>query len=240
MAPRSAEDDTETHELSRRHPEESQRLQPSLEQAYRSSSSSEEDVDEYDPLNYDAGTLKRRKNRSKSMRAATTEERLGPSTAPKAWTRRRFCPSKFLCSLIALFIVTVLLLLATGGLWALHASTPPTGQSPPWYPSPLGGTAGDWAASYRKAAALVAQMTLPEKVNVTTGTGWAMGACVGNTGPVPRLGFPSICLQDGPLGLRFADNISAFPAGSPSARRGTASSCSAAAGRSAPRHGRKG
>lgn len=27
------------------------------------------------------------------------------------------------------------------------------------------------------------------------------------------MGFPSLCLQDGPLGLRFADNITAFPAG---------------------------
>jgi beta-glucosidase-like glycosyl hydrolase len=50
-------------------------------------------------------------------------------------------------------------------------------------------------------------------VNITTGTGWAMGPCVGNTGPVPRLGFPSLCLQDGPLGLRFADKITSFPAG---------------------------
>lgn len=40
-----------------------------------------------------------------------------------------------------------------------------------------------------------------------------MGLCVGNTGPVPRLGFPSLCLQDGPLGIRFADKITSFPAG---------------------------
>jgi beta-glucosidase len=32
-------------------------------------------------------------------------------------------------------------------------------------------------------------------------------------GPVSRLGFPSLCLQDGPLGIRFADHITAFPAG---------------------------
>lgn len=33
------------------------------------------------------------------------------------------------------------------------------------------------------------------------------------SGPATSVGFPSLCLQDGPLGLRFADNISAFPAG---------------------------
>lgn len=37
--------------------------------------------------------------------------------------------------------------------------------------------------------------------------------CVGNTGSVDRLHFPSLCLQDGPLGLRFVDNATAWPAG---------------------------
>ena len=60
---------------------------------------------------------------------------------------------------------------------------------------------------------MVGQMTLVEKVNITTGIGWSMGMCVGNTGPVDRLGFPSLCLQDGPLGLRFVDNATAWPAG---------------------------
>lgn len=56
-------------------------------------------------------------------------------------------------------------------------------------------------------------MSLVEKVNITTGTGWMMGPCVGNTGSAHGVGFPSLCLQDGPLGIRFADQISAFPAG---------------------------
>jgi beta-glucosidase-like glycosyl hydrolase len=70
-----------------------------------------------------------------------------------------------------------------------------------------------WTASYQKAKVLVERMSLPEKVNITTGTGWSMGMCVGNTGPALEAGFPSLCLQDGPLGIRFADNITAFPAG---------------------------
>ena len=40
-----------------------------------------------------------------------------------------------------------------------------------------------------------------------------MGLCVGNTGPADSAGFPSLCLQDGPLGIRFADHSTAFPAG---------------------------
>jgi beta-glucosidase-like glycosyl hydrolase len=40
-----------------------------------------------------------------------------------------------------------------------------------------------------------------------------MGLCVGNTAPASSAGFPSLCLQDGPLGIRFADHSTAFPAG---------------------------
>lgn len=36
---------------------------------------------------------------------------------------------------------------------------------------------------------------------------------MGNTGAIPRLGFRSLCLQDSPLGIRFADFASAYPAG---------------------------
>jgi beta-glucosidase len=56
-------------------------------------------------------------------------------------------------------------------------------------------------------------LTLLEKVNLTTGTGWQSEACVGNVGAIPRLGFDSLCMQDSPLGIRFADYVSAFPAG---------------------------
>jgi len=43
--------------------------------------------------------------------------------------------------------------------------------SPPSYPSPWGSGAGDWAAAYEKARAFVSQLTLLEKVNLTTGVG---------------------------------------------------------------------
>ncbi|KAL4917686.1 glycoside hydrolase superfamily [Aspergillus aurantiobrunneus] len=82
-----------------------------------------------------------------------------------------------------------------------------------YFPTPRGGTFKQWADSYEKAAKLVEQMTLLEKVNITTGTGWQMGMCAGNTGSAELVRFPSLCLQDGPLGVRFADHITAFPAG---------------------------
>jgi beta-glucosidase-like glycosyl hydrolase len=40
-----------------------------------------------------------------------------------------------------------------------------------------------------------------------------MNMCVGNTGTADSVGFPSLCLQDGPLGLRFSDHATSFPAG---------------------------
>lgn len=56
-------------------------------------------------------------------------------------------------------------------------------------------------------------MSVVEKVNITTGTGWSQDLCVGNTAPANSVGFPPLCLQDGPLGLRFSDHSTAFPAG---------------------------
>ncbi|KAI9827945.1 MAG: hypothetical protein M1826_006141 [Phylliscum demangeonii] len=86
--------------------------------------------------------------------------------------------------------------------------------SPPSYPSPWStGAAPDWAAAWQKARAFLAQLTLLEKVNLTTGVGWTQEQCVGQTGSVPRLGFRSLCMQDSPLGVRFADYVSVFPAG---------------------------
>ena len=35
--------------------------------------------------------------------------------------------------------------------------------------------------------------------------------CVGNVGSIPRMGLRGLCLQDSPLGIRFADYSSAFP-----------------------------
>lgn len=85
--------------------------------------------------------------------------------------------------------------------------------SPPKYPSPWTEGLGDWAEAYEKARDFVSQLTLVEKVNLTTGTGWQLERCVGQTGSIPRLAFRSLCLQDSPSGVRMADYVSVFPAG---------------------------
>ena len=85
--------------------------------------------------------------------------------------------------------------------------------SPPYYPTPPGGWIADWADAYEKAYRVVSNMTLAEKVNLTTGTGFYMGPCVGQTGSAPRFGIPNLCLQDSPLGIRNSDHNTAFPPG---------------------------
>lgn len=122
------------------------------------------------------------------------------------WIRSRWC-----FYIIPLIIAALI-------IWASLYFTkpkiePPNGRSPPWYPSPAGGTVKEWEDSYAKASDMVRKMSLVEKVNVTTGTGWSTNLCVGNTGPARDVGFPMLCLQDGPLGIRFADNATLWPAG---------------------------
>jgi hypothetical protein len=74
--------------------------------------------------------------------------------------------------------------------------------SPPFYPSPWMRGGLDWQDAHAKAQAFVSQLTLLEKVNLTTGVGWEGMQCVGNTGAIPRLNFPGLCMQDSPLGVR--------------------------------------
>jgi len=51
--------------------------------------------------------------------------------------------------------------------------------SPPHYPSPWMSGQGEWADAYAKAKDFVSQLTLLEKVNLTTGVGWEGEQCVG-------------------------------------------------------------
>lgn len=60
------------------------------------------------------------------------------------------------------------------------------------------------------------QSTRKEPTNV--GDRWRGEACIGNTGEIPRLGFPSLCLQDSPLGLRWGKNAMKISLGDDEAR----------------------
>ncbi|KAL3495504.1 putative beta-glucosidase E [Aspergillus germanicus] len=171
------------------------------------SASNDHDIDDLDL--YGSGkAAERRKLAEARKRKAALAQRGGWRAVyySKAWW-------------LTLVVVILALAMLVGGFLKYTWSQGDTWEdydmpgSDSYFPTPKGGTLKNWADSYEKAAKLVGQMTLVEKINITTGTGWMMGMCVGNTGPAKHVGFPSLCLQDGPLGIRFADRISAFPAG---------------------------
>ncbi|CAK5278243.1 unnamed protein product [Mycena citricolor] len=72
-----------------------------------------------------------------------------------------------------------------------------------------------WASAIQAAKLKVANFTMADKASVGTGVGWMAGRCVGNTPAIGVNGslFPSLCLEDAPLGIRFADFVTAFPTG---------------------------
>ena len=91
----------------------------------------------------------------------------------RPWRRvcTSFVPTKRVCFFITIVIAVILAAAIGGGAW-VYKSAPKDGLSPPWYPTPLGGTTKSWEESYGKARQMVGDMSLVEKVNITTGTGY--------------------------------------------------------------------
>lgn len=85
-----------------------------------------------------------------------------------------------------------------------------------YYPSIDGGmiaSNGDgWAEAYKKARQFVSNLSIAEKVNLTSGIGTS-GRCNGESGTIGSQNMWGICYQDGPLGVRSVDKVTAFPAG---------------------------
>ena len=177
------------------------------------SSSEGVDLDELDrlegqPAQRPRGGWLPLKRKKKDNGKGKTQKRLLEATRKGGWFRTKTC------WLVSAILSGGLLILLFGiKKFAFKKAQPMDGLSPPWYPSPKGGTLSKWQKSYLMAATLVSKMSLVEKVNVTTGTGWASDLCVGNTAGAFDAGFPPLCLQDGPLGIRFSDHSTAWPAG---------------------------
>jgi len=93
-------------------------------------------------------------------------------------------------------------------VWAQSAAAPPAKQAalPEGFPSPWASGGAGWDFAYYQAKSFVGNLTLVEKVNLTTGTGWENERCIGNTGSVPRMGFQGFCLEDGPVGVRYSES----------------------------------
>jgi len=79
-------------------------------------------------------------------------------------------------------------------------------------PNPVA-AAVDWTVAHRKAATALAKLSQQDKISLVTGVGWEKGPCVGNTAPISAIDYPRLCLQDGPLGIRFGTGVTAFTPG---------------------------
>ena len=168
------------------------------------------DLDELEALNHEFEPKPRARWWPLSRRGLFPGKSIPHIAKPR---KRGGCWRSKVCWFIMTLFAVALLALAFSWKKVVALAAPKDGLSPPWYPTPQGGTLEAWKESYEKASVMVGKMTLVEKVNITTGTGWATNLCVGNTGPAAQAGFPMLCLQDGPLGIRFADNATAWPAG---------------------------
>ncbi|RXK42426.1 hypothetical protein M231_00416 [Tremella mesenterica] len=78
----------------------------------------------------------------------------------------------------------------------------------PTYRGPLADGGLAWTQAFKMARDVVANMTILEKVNLTTAV---VGPCQANSGGVPRLGIPGLCFNDGPSGPRYTDFVTQFP-----------------------------
>lgn len=124
-----------------RHRSSSSRLRRKdpVDDAYRSSSEEDDlDLGELDPLNHDAegvllkGGRRARRGPSGTIARAYESDLNAPRSGLNTSRRvRRWGKCMLLCMTIVGSLVAIV---AGGGVW-IYKSSPPTGQSPPWYPT---------------------------------------------------------------------------------------------------------
>lgn len=84
-------------------------------------------------------------------------------------------------------------------------------HSPPYLHSPNTTGRGVWAEPVERARNALAKLSMDDMVKIVTGTGFGNGLCVGNIGPVKKIGFPGLCVHDSPTGPRGVDLVTVFP-----------------------------
>jgi beta-glucosidase len=76
-----------------------------------------------------------------------------------------------------------------------------------------GQSTASWSTAYSKANTALAKLSSAQKISIVSGIGWDKGPCVGNTAAISTIGYPQLCLQDGPLGVRYGNGVTAFTPG---------------------------
>ncbi|ORY38561.1 hypothetical protein BCR33DRAFT_788797 [Rhizoclosmatium globosum] len=82
-----------------------------------------------------------------------------------------------------------------------------------WSPSNPIAPDHPWYNATIHAQEAVKKLSFEEKMDMIMGIGLGSGECVGNIGPIPSIGFKGLCLQDAPTGVRWVENVTAFPSG---------------------------
>ncbi|KAJ3386796.1 hypothetical protein HDU84_001298 [Entophlyctis sp. JEL0112] len=59
----------------------------------------------------------------------------------------------------------------------------------------------------------IARLTREEKLDLIMGIGWQGGPAIGNVAPIASIGFRGLNLQDSPMGVSIANDVTAFPSG---------------------------
>ncbi|RTE82375.1 Beta-glucosidase cel3A [Fusarium euwallaceae] len=103
-----------------------------------------------------------------------------------------------------------LLCLIVQAIGVSASSEYPSPEVLPSRPAAPGSGKGIWKNAYASARDFVALLTLEEKVNITGGVK-TDNVCAGNTGTVPRLGWPGMCLHDAGNGVRATDLVNSYP-----------------------------
>ncbi|RMY57759.1 hypothetical protein D0863_12505 [Hortaea werneckii] len=105
-------------------------------------------------------------------------------------------------------LVMMFLILPTILLASLVIAQYPEGSR---YTPPISPGRGNWSQAYASARQFVCNLTLTEKVNLTTQTGTGATNSY-QLGIIPRIGFRGLALDDSPTGVRGTDYSSAFTA----------------------------
>ncbi|ORY38568.1 hypothetical protein BCR33DRAFT_758763 [Rhizoclosmatium globosum] len=80
------------------------------------------------------------------------------------------------------------------------------------HPSPIQLPEDEWVVATNRAREIVTTLSIADKKKLVMGIG--RGNCVGNIQHVDTIpGFTGLCLQDGPTGVTFTENVTSFPSG---------------------------
>ena len=111
--------------------------------------------------------------------------------------------------LIGIIVISVIVIVAVVVIAVVLAKSDDSSES-----SVVEDDIGDerWVEAYEKAKNFLKPFSYEEKYLLLYGEYNVAKTCVGGISPIPERGFPGICLQDGPAGVRPSDYATTWQA----------------------------